>query len=213
VAAANRDAPRSRGGFTLLEVLVAVAVLGLLYTVLAGIAAQGLRAEGESGRELRASLLADLALAEIEGGLELGVVPPVGPPQEREEEGYAVEIEVAPLPDLELPADGSPLEREESAVSLLRGGRGGSASPLRRIDVRVRWSEGVRDREVRRTTFALDREAAAPVLERLVASQEARERDDEEPEEEGEDEPQPAQRRRQGSPLRENDRGRARGAE
>jgi hypothetical protein len=41
--------------------------------------------------------------------------------------------------------------------------------------VSVRWSEGVFEREVRRTSFALDPEAAAPLLESLAASQEARE--------------------------------------
>jgi prepilin-type N-terminal cleavage/methylation domain-containing protein len=169
-----------RAGFTLLEVLVAVGVLGLLYTVLAGLAVQGLRAEGESARELRASLLADRALAEIETGGDLRVAPPV----EREEEEFVVAVEVAPF-ELELPP--STLRerseaRREPTGSLIQRGRGTQAPALRRIDVSVRWSEGVFEREVRRTSFALDPEAAAPLLESLAASQEAREQA-------GEDEP------------------------
>ena len=35
-------------GFTLLEVLAAVAILGIWFTVLANVAIQGLRAEGEN---------------------------------------------------------------------------------------------------------------------------------------------------------------------
>jgi len=182
-----RRAARAHAGFTLLEVLVAVAVFGLLFTVLTGIAMQGLRAEGESGRELRASLLADRALAELETNLDLGVAPPLGR-EEQEEEEFLVEVEVAAF-DLDLPeakprgtrarGEGSP------SGTLLGGGPGSAASPLRRIDVRVHWSEGVFEREVRRTSFALDAEAAAPLLANLAESQAARERA-------GEDEPEDA---------------------
>ena len=41
---------RPPAGFTLIEVLGAVAVLAILYTVLAGVAIQAFRAEGESRR-------------------------------------------------------------------------------------------------------------------------------------------------------------------
>ncbi len=56
---------RAERGLTLLEVLAAVAVLGLLYTVLASAAVQGLRSEGESRRRLEASLLMDEQLVQI----------------------------------------------------------------------------------------------------------------------------------------------------
>ncbi|HET6304326.1 MAG TPA: type II secretion system protein [Myxococcota bacterium] len=193
--ASARAAAAAHAAFTLLEVLVAVGVLGLLYTVLAGIAMQGLRAEGESGRELRASLLADGALAELETSGDFRVAPPV----EREEEDFVVTVEVAPF-ELELPASRR-RERGERAkeptVSLIHGGPGSPASPLRRIEVTVSWSEGVFEREVRRTSFALDPEAAAPILESLAASQEAREQaDDDEPE----DAPQQPSARDEGTP-------------
>ena len=191
--ASARAAAATEAGFTLLEVLVAVGVLGLLYTVLAGIAMQGLRAEGESGRELRASLLADRALAELETSGDFRAAPPV----EREEEDFAVTVEVGPF-ELELPASRRRGERaNEPAASLIHGGPGSPASPLRRIEVIVSWSEGVFEREVRRTSFALDPEAAAPILESLAASQEAREQaDDDEPE----DAPQQPSARDEGTP-------------
>lgn len=184
-AQSPRGAAAAHAGFTLLEVLVAVAIFGLLFTVLTGVAMQGLRAEGESGRELRASLLADRALAELETNLDLGVVPPLGR-EEHEEEDFFVEVEVAAF-DLELPDAGPRGKRERRqdspAGTLLGRGLGSSASPLRRIDVRVHWGEGVFEREVRRTSFALDAEAAAPLLESLAASQAAQEQA-------GEDEPE-----------------------
>ncbi|MFB3118027.1 MAG: prepilin-type N-terminal cleavage/methylation domain-containing protein, partial [Myxococcota bacterium] len=52
----------SNGGFTLIEVLGAVAILAILYTTLATVAIRGLRSEGESRRMLEASLLADWQL-------------------------------------------------------------------------------------------------------------------------------------------------------
>jgi prepilin-type N-terminal cleavage/methylation domain-containing protein len=65
--------------FTLLEVMAAVALLGILYTVLARVAIEGLRAEGESKRRLEASLLADARLEETFNTLEGSVaMPPVG---------------------------------------------------------------------------------------------------------------------------------------
>jgi prepilin-type N-terminal cleavage/methylation domain-containing protein len=191
VRTATARAPAAtQAGFTLLEVLVAVGVLGLLYTVLAGIAMQGLRAEGESGRELRASLLADRALLELETGGDLRVVPPV----EREEEEFLVTVEVAPF-ELELPAsrrDEGGQRASEAIGSLIQRGPGSQTSPLRRLEVRVSWSEGVFERDVRRTSFALDREAAAPILESLAASQEARapdEDDEDDSDDQGADRP------------------------
>ncbi len=63
---------RSRAGFTLLEVLGAVAILGISYAVLVTVAIQGARAIGESQRRLDASLIADVQLTEIELAAELG---------------------------------------------------------------------------------------------------------------------------------------------
>ena len=55
---------RPTDGFTLLEVLAAVAILGIWFVVLASVGIQGLRAEGTNERRIRASLLADTILSE-----------------------------------------------------------------------------------------------------------------------------------------------------
>ena len=65
-------------GFTLIEVLGAVAVLAILYTVLASVAIQALRAEGESRRRMEASLLIGEHMAALEAAIALGGVPDVG---------------------------------------------------------------------------------------------------------------------------------------
>jgi type II secretory pathway pseudopilin PulG len=150
-------------GLTLLEVLAAVAVLALVYTVLAGSAMLGLRAEGESRRRLEASLLADEVLADLELALEQGAPPPPGR-HEDELEGFAITTEVTPF---DLPAKLEYPELETRPPSLFSGP--GRASLLRRIDVAVSWQEGLEARAVVRTTFGLDREAAAPLLEGLAA--------------------------------------------
>ena len=84
---------RAERGLTLLEVLGAVALLGILYSVLAGSAIEGLRSEGESRRRLRASLLADERLAEIELALQGGSAPPLGEESE-EQDGFTLVTEV-----------------------------------------------------------------------------------------------------------------------
>ena len=67
----------SEGGFTLFEVLGAVAILAILYTTLSTVAIRALRSEGESRRMLEASLLADWELSEFELELETGAAQPV----------------------------------------------------------------------------------------------------------------------------------------
>jgi hypothetical protein len=92
------SARRSRrdGAFTLLEVMAAVLVLGMLYAVLATAAIQGLRSEGESKRRIEASLLADRWLSDLEIQLALGQVPEKGTQQE-EVQSYVVSTNVVPF--------------------------------------------------------------------------------------------------------------------
>jgi prepilin-type N-terminal cleavage/methylation domain-containing protein len=177
-----------RGGFTLLEVLAAVAILGIAYIALGSSGIQALQHEGESRRRLQASLLADSELAEIETQLEAGLAPQLGK-NEREAEGFQVAVEVTPF-TIDIPEEntasgqrlgkarsrlgGSDAQRLPQPVipgpSLLGGGQGaGAVSPLRKIDVRVTWNEGFGERSVARTTFGLDREAAAPTIDALNA--------------------------------------------
>jgi hypothetical protein len=155
---------RRGGAFTLLEVLGAVVVLGLVYVVLAGAAIQGLRAEGDAERRLAASLLADREMARIEQDLVLGVAPPPGR-NATSEGAYEIEVSVAPfapppelLPELETNA-------AAPGPSLLQPLGAGDPGALRAIEVHVRWDDGSGPLEVVRATFAYDPAAAQQALE------------------------------------------------
>ncbi len=165
-----RPAPRSRLGFTLFEVLAAVAVLGLLYTVLARVAIHGLRAEGEANRRMQASLLADRALGDLQAELAAGGAASIGV-TEREVGDFTLEVEIQPFDAGALlrtapNADTEALAKRELEL-LSPPARGGSAALLS-AEVRVRWQEGVYEQRVIRNSFALDLEAAAPLLETIA---------------------------------------------
>ena len=174
-------------GFTLLEVLAAVAILAIAYSQLGASGIQGLQHEGESRRRITASLLADTAITQIESTVETGATPPIGE-QEEERDGFRIAIKVEPF-TLEVPeeegADGKRLGHARSRLggdgaqvpapatgpSLLGGGKGpGAPSPLRRIEVRVAWDEGFGERAATRITYALDPEAASGTLQALAQS-------------------------------------------
>jgi prepilin-type N-terminal cleavage/methylation domain-containing protein len=162
-----------RVGFTLLEVMAAVAVLGLVYVVLARGAIQGLQIEGDAGRRLRASLLADRVLNDLEVELAAGEAPRMGETETSEEE-FTVTVEVRPF-DVSglLPAA---LQGGEAAartgLQLLQPSVRAGVPTLLTIAVRVAWIEGVSEREVTRNSFAFDAEAAAPLLAGLAAAEE-----------------------------------------
>lgn len=180
-----------RRGFTLLEVMAAVAILGIAYITLGSSGIQGLQNEGEARRRFEASLLADSVLSEIETGLEAGAAPPLGK-DEREQEGFRIAIEVSPfavvVPEEDattgkrigrarsrLGGDGAQAQPVEIPGPSLLGGdtSAGAVSPLRKIDVRVVWNEGFGERTASRTTFALDPEAASTTLDALKQVQAA----------------------------------------
>jgi len=143
---------RSDAGFTLLEVLAAVALLGILYTTVAGVAIQGLRAEGIAQRKLEASLLADERLAQIELQIEEGALPGSGSDEE-EQDIFLIETSVEPF---EIPIP-EPEEGEETMGSLLTPiPVGGSDAPVRRIEIRVSWLEGEDEYAVERITYGYD---------------------------------------------------------
>lgn len=147
----ERVRARAPGGFTLLEVLAAVLVLGLLYTVLADVAIHGLRAEGESRRRLEASLYADELLADIEGAIAAGDIPLIGV-EEEEDEPYVIELAVSPVAASTILPAGA-FDDEETGSLLI--GAEGEDGPIREIAIRVSWSEGDRELSVVRTTFGV----------------------------------------------------------
>jgi prepilin-type N-terminal cleavage/methylation domain-containing protein len=166
-----RRASRGRG-FTLLEVLAAVAILALVYVVLAGAAIQGLRAEGESERRLRASLVADEVLAELEAGVAAGAAPPLGSDQsQRGEFQVRVAVENFALPadllGLEPPLPGEERGGTAALTSLLSAGQSEMPGPLRSFRVEVAWSEVEEEHRVTRTSYGFDLEAARPLLEQI----------------------------------------------
>ena len=156
-------------GFTLLEVLAGVLVLGLLYTVLAEAAMRGLRSEGNDRRRAEAALLADRELAQVEQLLSSGVAVDVGL-VEREEPPYLVQIEVQPEDVLALlPQDvreDVARATDRSTPSALHDERG--ESRVRRVSVLVEWDEAGEPDRVQRTTYAYDKAA----LEALFPSEE-----------------------------------------
>src|SRR5262245_52613491 len=171
----------SQAGPTLLEVLGAFALLAILYTVLAGNAIQGVRSEGESRRRLQASLIADERLAEIELELARGTSPKLGRDEE-ELDGFRVATEVKPLeipprPEAKQKADEGSLaakraarkRREVDVPSLFAAPKTGETPALLDVDVVVRWSDGIYERELHRRTYALDPAAVDAAFEAVAA--------------------------------------------
>jgi len=174
------------GGFTLLEVMAAFALLAIAYTTLGGAGAQSLQKEGEADRRLKASLIADRVLDGLEVAFDQGAAPPLG--EEESDEGmFRVAVRVSPwepaIPERERSLAVERSERRErrpgesirddEGVSLgpsLINGERGQPGPLRRVDVVVTWDEGWSEGRVARTTFGLDAEAAAASLQALGAA-------------------------------------------
>jgi len=174
---ADRRADPGRAGFTLLEVLAAVAIFGLVFTALAGVSMQWIAAEGDNSRRLRASLLADAVLADLEAQIARGAAPTPGETEE-ERDGFRVRIEVTPfeappglLPETDEPAATTPSRAASANAPSLFGGDPARPGPLRTVRIHVIWQEGVGDRSVTRTTWALDREAAGQILSQAGVGQ------------------------------------------
>jgi type II secretory pathway pseudopilin PulG len=153
---------RRRAAFTLIEVMGAVLVLGLLFTWLASVAMIGLRSEGTDHRRADAELVADLELSTIETSITAGNMPKDGR-SERDEEPFRVLIEVVPTDVFSLlPA---PVSKEivakldPRAPSLLHDERG--QSRVRRVSVLVEWDEAGEAAQVERTTYAYDKSELA----------------------------------------------------
>ena len=160
----NRRRP-SLSGFTLLEVLAAVAILGILYVVLADVAIQGLRAEGRSRRRMEASLRADHALSNLELEIDAGTVPEFGL-TETEEDPFRIATEVRPF-TLPLPSDADAAGGDAGTVPT-----NGPLASLREIELTVTWFEGTDEAQVVRTTYAFDlAEVTGQLLDATAAPQ------------------------------------------
>jgi len=149
-------------GFTLLEVLAAVAIIGIVFTTLMRAQSEGLRSEGSSKRRLEASLLADEVLAEIEEQIAGGAEIEIGV-EERDEEPFTVEIEVTAF-DLDAAIPLAPIESEGGVAPPAVGLAAVEESPIRQIDIRVLWVEGFDEYAVSRTTFGIDPAAVQVAL-------------------------------------------------
>jgi prepilin-type N-terminal cleavage/methylation domain-containing protein len=147
-------AMRASRGFTLLEVMAAVAILGLVYAVLARAATQGVVAEGESRRRMEAALLADERLADLETRLATGEVLADGT-HEEELDPFRIEVQIEPfVPPVELLDQVLP--SQDSGAQDLLSGDDRQPSALRVVRVSVAWSEGLVERVVERVTLIPD---------------------------------------------------------
>lgn len=159
-----RPSRHTQNGFTLFEVLGAVALLAIVYTMLSTTAIRGLRTEAKSRRILEASMLADRVLAELELELDRGAMRELGAEETESEDGlYRILIEVMLFDLPEVPAapqlvgsGGSNLPSATgSANSVPLFGSWGE-SPLREIRVRVGWGNPDDEIFVERSTFGID---------------------------------------------------------
>jgi type II secretory pathway pseudopilin PulG len=168
-----RDSER---GFTLFEVLGAVALLAIVYSTLATVAIRGVRSESESRRTLEASLRADSELAVFELQIENGQVPELGIRESDEgEDGLIVTWEVTPFtPQFggDSPTDPFAVESEVSVgtggLAEMFASSDSSAPPFLEILLTVSWRDGATVRSVTRTTFMVDEAVASERIEQLA---------------------------------------------
>jgi prepilin-type N-terminal cleavage/methylation domain-containing protein len=146
---------RADAGFTLLEVMGAVAIIAIVFTSLAQVANEGLRSQGVSRRRLEASLLADRRLAQIEIELAAGIAPEIGESEE-EEEPYTIVVRVTSFDIASaIPVTGfGATDPTEEAT--LPGVLGDEVSPIRAIEIEIRWTEGLDEFQVVRNTYGID---------------------------------------------------------
>jgi type II secretory pathway pseudopilin PulG len=163
---------RSEHGFTLFEVLGAVALLAIVYSMLATVAIRGVRSEGESRRTLEASLRADWELAEFELQIENGEVPELGTREsDAGEDGLIVTWEVTPFtPQFggEAPVDPNALDSEGgggAGLAEMFASPESGAPPFLEILLTVSWREGTIQRSVTRTSFMVDEAVASERIE------------------------------------------------
>jgi hypothetical protein len=132
-------------------VLAAVALLAILYTVLARVAIEGLRAEGDSQQRLDASMIADERMFELEIPTG-GISPPLGR-SETQLGDYTLTLAVAPF---QPPAEWDVGEAEGYTPLIFAAPPAGSAGVLRTAQLTVSWLEADGERHITRTTYLID---------------------------------------------------------
>lgn len=160
---------RAERGFTLIEVLGAVALLALVYSTLSTVAIRGLRSEGESQRILQASLRADWEMSQLEMQIEQALLPEVGV-TETEEDDLKLTWEVTGFRPPLGGGEPNPLSPwPQSAANKPLFDDSGSPKPsFLQIVLRVSWLEGEQERSVQRITYAVDEGAALNSMAALV---------------------------------------------
>jgi general secretion pathway protein I len=124
-------AARNEAGFTLVEVIAAIAILSLGLGVLLGLIGNGLRETAQSSKMVQAGMLAQSLLAQI--GAEIPV---------REWQGSG-EFSDGFRWQLTMQSFGDAADRENWPMSAFR------------VSVEVNWSDGVRERVYRLATLRL----------------------------------------------------------
>ena len=155
-------------GFTLVEVMAAVFILGLFVTAISQLLIQAQRNEGDARRRARAASLADHLLAEIETGLAHGAAPSLGKQESRDEDLIATTEVAAFDAAKEIPAlapsrdpEAGP-ERSAPSGGWLESPQAEAAPPILSISVRVTWEGAPVDADtqhpygIQRRTFALN---------------------------------------------------------
>ncbi|MEE2672196.1 MAG: hypothetical protein VX466_00260 [Myxococcota bacterium] len=161
--------------FTLLEVLAAVSILGIWFGVLASVAIQGMRAEGESERRIRASLVADRYVTGLEVGIDIGQYPEEAE-GESEEDEFTILVESLPITEMEPSAAADSGGENGDFLSLLDGELAGLAPDLYSTRVSVSWKEGAAEKTVHRTIYYWDNTTLVEILDK-EAAQKRREED------------------------------------
>jgi len=162
---------RVSAGFTLLEVLAALMILGLWYTAISGLAMQGVHSEFVSNRKLMAAQLADRAITEIETQAMLGAIPAIEEHILQDDEEFSVVVAVSEFggaDEGEAPPgvagggdDVAPTELAALIVQRLPG----LPSLLLTVTVRVSWTEGNARRELKRVSYLFDETAATAIYQ------------------------------------------------
>jgi general secretion pathway protein I len=129
---APRPRTRRQGGFTLIEVLAALAILGLSLSAIYQAFIGGMRNEASGRRHAAATMLAESRLAQVAAEYPVQI----GHWSGQTPDGYQWSLRMRPAEDEALVSESRPLHLIE-------------------VEVRVTWQHQERQREVRLTSLRL----------------------------------------------------------